>query len=278
MEMLFLEVGNDYLELLRHPAHGFGKNYNPCIDCHAFMLRKAGEMLSPLGASFLITGEVLGQRPMSQNRNALYQVEKASGMVGMIVRPLSALKLEQTIPEQNGWIDRSQLLDIHGRGRNRQIQLAEKLGVKDYPTPAGGCLLTQESTAKRIKKYFEFRPDLQNLQELNILKAGRHFYLDEKTLLVIGRNQNDNALLAQVSYPTDYYLKVATHPGPLALLRSSQQVSHLAFQQAARIVARYSDAKNDPQVSIKVFNHHMEVTNQLTIAPYKPEEIPPYIS
>ena len=276
--ILFPEVGNEYLELLHNPAHGFGKNCNPCIDCHAFMLHKAGELMQELGADFLITGEVLGQRPMSQNRNALRQVEKASGLTGMILRPLSALKLDETVPEKNGWVDRSRLMDIQGLSRGRQMELADQLGLKEYPTPAGGCLLTQESTAKRIWKYFEFRPGLKELNELLILKAGRHFYLNENALLVVGRHQADNTLLADIACPKDIFVKVSNNPGPLALLRSTQGLSDEVLQQAARVVSRYSDSKNDPEAPVKFLNAGMEEFKNMTVVPYKPDEIPSYVN
>lgn len=278
IQVLFPEVGNAYMELLKNPAHGFGKNYNPCIDCHAFMLRRAGEMLEELGASFIVTGEVLGQRPMSQNRNALKQVEKTSGMDGLVVRPLSALKLAETIPEQKGWLDRAKLLDIQGRGRTRQIELAAALGLKEYPTPAGGCLLTQESTAKRIRRYFAFRPDVAELHELDVMKAGRHFYPDENTLLVVGRHQADNQTLTGIAREGDCYLKVANHPGPLALLRCAGNRTDAALETAARTVARYSDAKADEEVPVKLLDADMQLLSMLHVRPYKPMEIPDSVS
>ena len=148
-------VGEEYLErVLKNPVYGYGKNMNPCIDCHAFMFRKAGDLMEELGASFIITGEVLGQRPMSQNRSALNAVDKLSGYKGYIVRPLSARLLEATVPEKEGWIQRELLLDISGRSRTRQMKLAEEYGIKEYPSPAGGCLLTEQNFARRLKKNF----------------------------------------------------------------------------------------------------------------------------
>ncbi len=278
IEVLFPEVGDAYLELLRNPAHGFGRNCNPCIDCHAFMMRRAGEMMANLGASFIITGEVLGQRPMSQNRNALKAVEKTAGLEGYILRPLCAKLLEETIPEQKGWVDREKLLNFHGRGRNPQMELAAKLGVTDYPTPAGGCLLTQEATARRIKRYFSFRPELNALDELMVLKVGRHFYLDDNTLLVVGRNQSDNRILAGIGRPGDRYIRIDHHPGPLALLRTSEAAPAALLEQGARITARYGDGKNEPQVEARILNLSQEETARITVTPYKPEEIPQFIA
>jgi len=154
MDLEIIDITQELLEILRNPKHGFGKNMNPCIDCHTFMFKKAGEYMSEIGASFIISGEVLGERPMSQNRNSLSVIERESGFEGRILRPLSALLLAETIPEKGGLVDRNKLLNISGRSRKRQMELAVKMGIEDYPSPAGGCKLTEPAFSKRLRDLF----------------------------------------------------------------------------------------------------------------------------
>jgi tRNA U34 2-thiouridine synthase MnmA/TrmU len=253
IELKAIPMHNDYLEVLRHPRYGYGKFHNPCVDCHAYMLRRAGELLDELQASFVCSGEVMGQRPMSQNRNAMANVEQLSGLPGLVVRPLCAKLLPPTIPEQNGWIDREQLLDIHGRSRHRQIELAAKWGVKDYPSPAGGCLLTLESPSQRLRDYFCFAPETAELNDLKIIALGRHFYLGEDALLVIGRNEQENARLQDIRHPGDILLQVVDYPGPVALLRGLTELTEERCAEAAALVARYSDARGEASVAVSIF-------------------------
>ncbi|MGE5416680.1 MAG: tRNA 4-thiouridine(8) synthase ThiI [Acidobacteriota bacterium] len=246
------DVSDEYMEILRHPQHGFGKNHNPCIDCHGFMLRKTGDYMKQAGANFMITGEVLGQRPMSQNRSSLDVVEKLSGYKGLVLRPLCAKHLRPTIPEMEGWVNRDDLLDIRGRTRTRQMELAEHYGVIDYPSPAGGCLLTVENFSQRLFRLFEMKPDTV-ASETELLKYGRHFIFDSRSILAVGRKHSENEALISVAIEGDYLLKVATHPGPTSLLRSFGPVQKSDIEQAARITARYSDAHDKPTASVKVW-------------------------
>jgi tRNA-specific 2-thiouridylase len=274
-----LKTDDKYLDILHTPVYGFGKNHNPCIDCHGFMLRKAGELMSEIGAAFIITGEVLGQRPMSQTRPALNKVDKLSGLKGYILRPLSAQLLPETIPEQNGWVDRSRLLSISGRSRNQQINLAAEWGITNYPSPAGGCLLTQENFSNRLEKYF-LLPGETQIEDLHILKYGRHFYLDEDTLLVVGRNQHENQQLEQLATDNDYLFKVIDRPGPLGLLRKNlSKPAAAVIYLAAAIVARYSDAKLEPQARVKLFNKDSpnDIKEILDIVPLDESLVPPAI-
>lgn len=272
IKLLTVEVGDEYLEIIRNPVYGFGKNHNPCIDCHAFMLRKAGEIMREIGAAFVITGEVLGQRPMSQTRPALAKVDKLAGLNGLILRPLSALLLEKTIPENNGWVDRAKLLDINGRSRNRQMQLAAEYGIEEYPTPAGGCLLTQESFSHRLEKFIETRKIIQ-LNDLRILKPGRHFYLDND-LFIVGRNQSENEAIENLCGEDDYLLKVIDRPGPLGLLNIQTDLDPQTLSKAAEILARYSDAKSEPQARVKYFQKGREDIDILTVIPLAAEDTP----
>lgn len=185
-----IDITEELLKILKEPKHGFGKNMNPCIDCHALMFKKAGEYMTKIGAFFILSGEVLGERPMSQNRSSLSIIERESGFEGRILRPLSALLLPETIPEKEGLVERNKLLDISGRSRKRQIELAANMGIENYPSPAGGCKLTEPAFSKRLKDLFT--QEKYSLEEIELLKLGRHFRLGRDVKLVVGRNKNEN--------------------------------------------------------------------------------------
>ena len=269
-------VGNEYMEMLKNPVYGYGKNFNPCIDCHAFMIKRAGVFMREIGASFLFTGEVLGERPMSQNKNALYQVEKLSGCQGLILRPLSAKLLPPTIPEIEGWVDRDLLLDLSGRGRTRQMELAEHYGLKDYPTPAGGCLLTQEAFTRRLRLLLSRQPE-SGLEAMEILKLGRHFLIAENVLLVVGRNHSENERLSRLAAPKDYLLKVTNRPGPTGLVKSLGSEQQLDLTRAAAIVARYSDARDLPLVSVSITSPNDDAAEIMSVVPVPAGDVPPSV-
>lgn len=243
LELVAVKLGEDYLQMLKSPVYGYGKNFNPCIDCHAFMFRQAGQIMEEQGASFLSSGEVLGQRPMSQNKNAIQSVDKLSGYRGLILRPLSARLLPETVPAREGWVDMQKLGAISGRSRKPQMEMAADLGIDDYPSPAGGCSLTQENYGKRLRQYLGFKPD-STLNELCILGYGRHFMLDEQTLLVVGRNQSENKNLNSLTAEGDILIKTQERPGPLGLLRCGAAARADTRRLAAAIVAAYSDTKD----------------------------------
>jgi len=207
-----------YLKMLRNPPAGYGKCMNPCRDCHALMFRLAGEIMKEQGFDFLFSGEVLGQRPLSQNKNALRYVEKHSGLAGYILRPLSARILPATIPEEKGWVKRELLLDIEGRSRKRQLQLAQQFGITDYPSPAGGCLLTDKGFSSRLRDLFAHQEDCTE-NELHLLKYGRHFRLNPEAKLIVGRTRRDNEQILKYHNPAiDTVIDVKDYPGPTALV------------------------------------------------------------
>ncbi len=191
---------DDELALLENPPHGFGGAMNPCIDCHALMIRRAGELMARLGYDFVATGEVRGQRPMSQNAQALQTVEKASGLKGRLVRPLSAKLLPPTIPEEEGKLDREKLLDISGRSRTRQIALAERFGIRDYPSPAGGCKLTEKAFSRKLKDLKDHE-GFKSRALIDLLQVGRRFRLPGGSGVVLGRDERENAVLAALDLP-----------------------------------------------------------------------------
>jgi tRNA U34 2-thiouridine synthase MnmA/TrmU len=197
-----INVSGELLEIVKKPKHGYGSNMNPCIDCRILLFKKAKEAMQKEGASFVITGEVVGQRPMSQRRNTMRLIESESGLDGLVLRPLSARLLEPTIPEKEGWINREKLLAINGRGRRQQISLANEFGINDYPCPSGGCLLTDPEFSRRIKDLMKYQE--LNLGDIQLLKIGRHFRLSDTAKLIVGRNQKENEQLLGLAGEGDY--------------------------------------------------------------------------
>jgi len=239
--LIVIDISAEYIEMIKNPRYGFGRNMNPCIDCHGLMVRQAGELMKEIGASFVFTGEVLGQRPMSQRKDALRCVEKLSGIDGYILRPLSAKLLPPTIPEQNGVVDREQLLDIQGRTRRRQQELAERWGIEIYQSPGGGCMLTKEGFSRKLKELMEKEPDF-GVRDAELLKWGRHFRLPLQTKLIIGRNRFDNQRILSLRTDTDTILKTSNYPGPIALIpMKEKEIPQEDLFLAANIVASYSD-------------------------------------
>ena len=209
--------GPDFLDIIRNPRHGHGKNLNPCIDCRIYTLVKAKALMEEIGASFLVTGEVAGQRPMSQRRDAMRLIDKQSGCAGLVLRPLSAKILPPTLPETEGVIDREQLLGIAGRGRKDQIRLAAEWGITGYPAPAGGCLLTDKNFSRRVRDLLADQDEISQA-ELALLQVGRHVRIRPGLKVVVGRSEHENNLLEEFAdtglsfYPKDF-------PGPLTLVR-----------------------------------------------------------
>jgi tRNA U34 2-thiouridine synthase MnmA/TrmU len=230
----------EYIEMLKNPPCGYGQHMNPCMDCHALMFRLAGGMMEEKGFDFLFSGEVLGQRPMSQTRPSLRYVEKQAGFAGYILRPLSAKRLEETIPEKEGLVDREKLLDLSGRSRKAQIRLAEEWRVTEYPAPAGGCLLTDKGYSARLRDLFDHQdPCTENA--LHLLKYGRHLRLDQTAKIIVGRTKKDNERIIRFHDPAaDTVIKTNRLPGPLVLIPgggSQEQV-----RSAASICVGYSKA------------------------------------
>jgi len=239
-----------YMQMMRSPSVILGKQMNPCMDCHSLMFRLAGEMMTEQGFDFLFSGEVLGQRPMSQTRTSLRYVEKHSGYSGLIVRPLSAKRLPETIPERNGLVDRHRLLGLTGRSRKPQLQMAKTYGVTEFPAPAGGCLLTDKIFSRRLKDLFDHQADYPE-KDLNLLKFGRHLRVDPQTKIVVGRTQQDNEQINRCIDPeTDMVLKVDNFPGPLVVIPGGG--GEPVVMLAASICAGYSKAPNHSPVTVNV--------------------------
>lgn len=242
-----IDVGEEYIEILRNPRYGYGSCFNPCIDCKIFLLRKAKGMMEAEKADFLTTGEVLGQRPMSQRRDTLRIIERDSGTEGILLRPLSAKNLKPTRPELEGLVDRERLLGLSGRGRKPQMKLAAEMGIHHYPQPAGGCLLTDPEISARIQKYFS-RSCRITVSDLLLLQLGRHFHLPGGQHLILGRMEEENKRLAQLGGGDAFFLWVAGRPGPLGLIRGKRKSEGLDL--AASLIARYSKARGQEIVEV----------------------------
>ncbi|SNB47566.1 hypothetical protein [Geobacter sp. DSM 9736] len=242
-----MNKGIDYLEVVRNPRHGYGKGMNPCVDCRIFLLRKAREYMAESGADFVITGEVLGQRPMSQRRETLRIIERESGLEGLLLRPLSAKHFEPTLPELEGWVDREKLLAIQGRSRKEQMQLAEELDVTNYPCPAGGCLLTELSFVSKIRDIFDHTDNL-NLRDFRLLKVGRHFRIGSNTKLLVGRNEAENELLDRSVQNGEATLRWLDGSSPLGVVMG--EVSESLLQTAGRVILRYTKAEPGQECKI----------------------------
>ncbi len=231
-----------HIEVVKNPRFGRGANMNPCLDCHALMIRLADEIRCREGFHFIFTGEVLGQRPMSQTRAGLDLVARASGAGDYLLRPLSAKHLAPTEPERRGWVDREALLDFHGRSRKAQMALAPSYGLTEYPTPAGGCPLTEPQFSRRLKHLLTIRPEA-GPREMALLRFGRHFALGGQVRLIVGRHQRDNEQLNALVSEEDFILKAAQAPGPLGLIPAPVRPDEKQLRLAGRIVLSYADAK-----------------------------------
>ncbi|MEF8797882.1 MAG: asparagine synthase-related protein [Candidatus Bipolaricaulota bacterium] len=232
----------DYLELIKSPKHGYGSAMNPCLDCRILVLREAKKYMEEISADFVITGEVLGQRPMTQRKDTMDLIKRESGLGKRLLRPLSARLLSPTLPEERGWVDRDKLLDIEGRSRKVQLKLAEKLGINHYSQPAGGCLLTEEEFGHRIREVFDHKgKDKTTVSDLKVLKYGRHFRLPDGAKAIIGRDEEENENLEE--FLDDYWsIRILGFSGPLTLITRGASESDTVI--AARLTGRYSQGRD----------------------------------
>jgi len=246
--LIVKDITQEHLAMMRKPKYGFGSNMNPCIDCHTLMVRTACGIMREGGFDFVFTGEVLNERPMSQNRRALGIVERESGCGGYLLRPLSAKLLEETLPEREGKVMRDKLLDLCGRSRKPQMALAKAYGITDYPTPAGGCLLTDPGFSRRLRDLRDHE-GLDEVRNIHLLKIGRHFRLPSGRKVIVGRNEVENKKLEDLAYAGDALLDPRRIPGPTVILPGGGSDTDL--MEAARACARYSDAGRGEMVTVE---------------------------
>lgn len=250
IEIEIVDVSREYLEIVTAPKYGYGSAVNPCIDCRIFMLRHAAEYLDRRGARFVFTGEVLGQRPMTQHRQTLDLVERKSGLEGILLRPLSAQLLPPTVPELEGWVDRSRLYAIQGRSRKEQMRLAREFGIASYPQPAGGCCFLTDSTyARRFRDLVGHRGgEPLGAEEMVLLKVGRHFRLSPHLKAIVGRDEDENRFLERYGEGRWRFF-AADYVGPLVLAEGELEESDVV--PVASLVARYCDGKHNPLLRVR---------------------------
>ena len=248
-EVKLAHLSEKFLEIVKNPKYGHGKNMNPCIDCRILMLKEARDLMRIIGADFIITGEVLGQRPMSQRKDCFPMIDKEAGLRGYVLRPLSAKLLDITIPEQKGIVNREELYDFSGRSRKPQIALARESGLTDYPAPAGGCLLTEPNYSFRLKELLTHTKN-PGFKDVNLLKIGRHFRVSPECKIIVGRDKKENESLLSIADPEDYILKVEGFGSPVTLIAGKTTDEALAI--AASLCARYSDAKHLPEIDVTI--------------------------
>ena len=268
ISLLTFDITEDFLAMLPRPRYGYGKNMNPCIDCKGLIFRRAGELMGELDADFIFSGEVLGQRPMSQNKQSLHIVAKLSGYEDYILRPLSAKLLPPPLVLREGKLDVNRLYDFTGRGRKRQMQLAEEFGITNYPTAAGGCKLTEPAFARRLRRLYETAPT-PSVRLIELLKIGRHVRLSKAATLVVGRTEAENEAIERSAIKTDVLLTVIGYMGPTGLLTVS--CGRDEIRQAASVVARYSDAPPLKEVKVEVIQAGRR--QEVVVMPIGPDEV-----
>lgn len=263
-----MHLGQKFVDIVENPRYGRGKHMNPCTDCRILMLSEAKNLMEMINADFVITGEVMGQRPMSQVKEKLFLTEKVSGLKGKLLRPLSAKLLRETEAEKSGLVDREKLEGISGRGRHRQIELAKQFGLDDYPNPASGCLLTDEGYSNRLRDLLAHNKSL-TFDDLNLLKIGRHFRLDPSTKVIVGRNESENNQLVSYKKPHHRHIEALGIGSPVTLVIGDTSQENL--QKASMITARYSSAKSRSKVELTV----MDLDNhpKIIVAPAYDEDL-----
>lgn len=240
--------GMDYFKVVENPKFGYGSAMNPCIDCRIYIMQKAKEIMEQEGGSFLISGEVIGQRPMSQRRDTLRLIEKEAGVTDILLRPLSAKLLPETLPERMGWVDRNKLLAISGRGRKEQMEIATKSEL-DYPCPAGGCLLNDKNIARRLKDLFTYKKDY-TVDDIKLLKLGRHLRLSQTLKIVVARNEDEGKKIALFFNPErDLLLQCVEPKGPVALIKDFHPP---VDEKVLSVIYHYSDAISGEKLNIEL--------------------------
>ncbi|NQT33857.1 hypothetical protein HQ587_01600 [bacterium] len=270
-EVEVVDLSDGYLRIMHEPKHGFGRNVNPCIDCHIYMFDTGRRMMEAEGRQFVFTGEVLGQRPKSQQMQELKLIARRSGLDDRLLRPLSAKLMKPTLPESEGWIDREKLLNFHGRSRKPQIALAEKYGITEFPTPAGGCILTDPHYGNKVKDMFQYR-EKKSLywEDYNLLRVGRQLRVSPELKLIVGRYEADNELL-EMFVTGRTRLEPVDVPGPVVLIDKSTDPEHELI--AARICARYCSAgKRGDEVAVQIDRYNGD-KRIVRVRAFKPEEV-----
>lgn len=267
-DLLVQDITDEHLQMLKNPRYGFGKNINPCIDCHGLMFRVAGKLMQQYQVDFLISGEVLGQRPMSQRKDALNAVGKLSEVKDLLVRPLSQKLLTDTKPVREGWVNKAEMLDIQGRGRHRQMEMAQEFGISTFQNPGGGCLLTDIGYARKLKDLLQF--DMLEIKFINFLSLGRHFRLNPNAKMIVGRNNDDNEKLSKLA-TDELIFHAVDFPGPLGIIQSKQELSEAEITKAASLLLRYCNKA--PSKAKVEYGLNFKLRNQITVEKLATENV-----
>lgn len=267
-ELLVHDLTAEHLKMMQNPRYGFGKNMNPCIDCHGLMFRKAGRLMEKHNVDFLISGEVLSQRPMSQRKDAMNSVGKLSEVKDLLVRPLSQKLLADTLPIREGWVNKEEMLDIQGRGRHRQIAMAKEFGITEYQNPGGGCLLTDIGYSRKLKDLMQH--DTLEMKYLDFLKTGRHFRLNDDVKIIVGRNNDDNEALGNIA-TDEIVFQTADFPGPLGIVQSKRELTEDEIELIASLVLRYNSKVTESGNVNYGLNFKLE--NQIEVEKMDPKEV-----
>lgn len=269
-----IDFSEEHFKMVKSPKHGYGKNMNPCIDCHAMMMRYCGQLLEKFSADFIITGEVLNQRPMSQNRSALDKVKNESGIGAKILRPLCAKNLPPTEMEEKGLVNRENLLDIQGRNRKVQMELAEKWNIVEYPSPAGGCKLTEPNYSKRLKDLLHHKEDVRD-RDLELLKIGRHFRVGANSKIISTRTAAEAEVLKKLLTKSDTIFLAADFKGSMVIVTGEPTEEDIEL--AAKVTARYSKGKDEEFITIKYGKYGKPSNNIIKIKTVDDNELEKYI-
>ncbi len=243
LKLVHHRCGKEYLDMVKNPPNGYGKHVNPCIDCKIYFINKAAEYMREIGADFVASGEVVGQRPMSQQKHTINQIKNETKLEGRLLRPLSAKILQPTIVEEQGLVDREKLLDLNGRGRTRQMKLAEEYGIQDYESPSGGCFFTEKLIADRVRDLFKYHSNYSS-DDISLLTTGRHFRLSETTKIIVGRKETENVSLEKLKKLGTLF--IPDFKGPTVLTKGP--VNEEECNLIASIIARYGKPEADEKI------------------------------
>ena len=273
IKLHIIDIVEEYKDIVINPKHGYGANLNPCLDCKIFMVNKALDWIRDKDFDFIITGEVIGQRPMSQRKYTMPVIARESGAEDLLLRPLSALNLSPSTPEEKGWVDREQLKDFHGRSRKPQMDLAREFGFEDYAQPAGGCcFLTNEAYSVKLQDLWNNRGRKEyELDDIMLLKVGRHIRPEKSFKLIIAREEGENQFLT--GYKRQFQsIRTVSHPGPLALVEGAP-LNPGQLELACAITARYSKGREANSVEL-LFSDQQQNSQSIHVRPLRAEQIP----
>lgn len=272
IDLIVHDLTELHLKMIEKPKYGYGKNLNPCIDCHGLMFHEAGRLMKEYNVDFIISGEVMGQRPMSQRKDALNAVGKLSEIKDLLIRPLSQKLLTDTLPVREGWVIKDEMLDIQGRNRKRQMKMAELYGIDFYPSPGGGCLLTDAGFSRKLKDLMQY--DMMNKRSIAFLKTGRHLRLNDNVKLIIGRNNDENNILSKL-IKDEIVLQAKDIPGPLGIIQSNKKLKREEIKLAGSILLRYN-SKIENSAIVK-YGKNFELNKEIEIEKMSEENVKQYL-